>query len=273
MKITQFAYVAMFCFALVFTSCEKDEDQETETQFNFSAEDNLRAAQADNATDGALNIVENGYVEAEEGRSQINSFFNECAIITIQPNGNGGSIVIDFGEGCQLNNSSIVSGIINMDYGAIVGGTRTINYQFENFIYNSNSVTGGGEILREIANNNGNPQSTINESIVIGFPNTSVTATRTGLRVAEWVAGVGSGTWQDNVYNITGNWDTQLTNGFNRSGLVTEKLVRKLSCSYLVSGLLEVTQNNFTGVINWGAGECDNLATLEVNGQVYDIVL
>ncbi|MGJ8667520.1 MAG: hypothetical protein ACSHW7_14210 [Patiriisocius sp.] len=273
MKITKFTFLAILCFAFALTSCDKDDTQETEPQFNFSSEDNFRAAQADNAIDGALNIVENGYVEGEEGRSQMNSFFNECTIITIQPNGNGGTIILDFGEGCQLNNGSIVSGIINMSYGAITGGTRTIDYQFEDFMYNNNSVTGGGEIFREIANSNGNPQSTINESIVIGFPNTSITATRTGLRIAEWVEGVGSGTWQDNVYNVTGNWDTELTNGFNRSGLVTEKLVRKLSCSFLVSGLLEVTQNNFTGVIDWGTGDCDNLATLEVNGQVYDIVL
>jgi hypothetical protein len=167
----------------------------------------------------------------------------------------------------------VVSGKIILEYEPIIGGTRTITYSFENYFYNNNGVTGGGEIFRQIANQNGNPQSTVNETINVSFPNTTVTATRNGLRIAEWVEGVGSGTWQDNVYHITGNWDTTFTNGFQRSGEVTEKLVRKLSCLYLVSGTLEIEQQSITGVLDFGDGSCDNLATFTVNGQVYEIIM
>lgn len=275
MKITV-KKTALFSFmaaSLLFFSCNKNDDPGDTGGVNYSAEDTARAAKADNVVEGTLNIMENGYVEVEEGRSGFVSFFPSCVEITILPNGDGGSIILDFGDGCQLNNGANVSGIINLEYGPFDGGSRTINYTFEDFTYNNNGVTGGGEIVRQIANQNGNPQSTVNESITVSFPGTEVTATRDGLRIAEWVEGVGSGTWTDNVYHITGNWNTVFTNGFTRSGEVTETLVRELSCLYLVSGVLEIQQEGFTGSIDWGDGDCDNLATLTINGQDFPIIL
>lgn len=272
-KLKKTALFSLMTFTILLVGCNKDDDSNNETGVNFSAEDTSRAAKADNVVEGTLNIMENGYVEAEEGRNGSVSFFPSCTEITIMPNGDGGTIILDFGEGCQLNNGATVSGIINLDYGPFTAGSRTINYTFEDFSYNGNGVAGGGEIVRVIANQNGNPQSTVNESITVSFPNTDVTATRDGLRIAEWVEGVGSGTWADNVYHITGNWDTVFTNGFTRSGEVTETLVRELSCLYLVSGTLEIQQEGFTGAINWGDGECDNLATLIINGQEFPIIL
>ncbi len=266
--------VIMLCclFLILFTSCEDNETSNTET--NYSEVDNTRAAKADNAIEGTLNIMEQAFEENEGlARSNSSSLFPECTLITIVLNGNTGVISIDFGDFCELNNGSIVSGKIVLEYGAFIGGTRTINYTFENYYYNYNGVEGGGEIFREIANQNGNPQSTVNETIVVSFPNTDVTATRVGLRVAEWVEGVGSGTWQDNVYHITGNWDTTFTNGFHRAGEVTEKLVRKLSCAYITSGVVELVQENFTGVLDFGDGTCDNEAIIAINGQEYLIFL
>jgi len=258
---------------LFFMSCDvKDEEP---ILVNFSAENSTKAAQADNIAEGTLNIMDNAYVENEESPSPFNrvSLFPACTTITIITNGNGGTIILDFGTSCQLNNGAIVSGKINLQFGAIVGGTRTINYTFENYTYNGNGVSGGGEILRQIANQNGNPQSTVNEMIMVSFPNTTITATRVGLRIVEWTEGVGSGTWADNVYEISGNWDTTFSNGFHRSGEVTQVLVRKLSCMYLVSGKLFVTQENISGEFDWGGGNCDNLATFTFNGEVYPIIL
>ncbi len=266
--------VIMLCVMLlfIFTSCEKNETNDTET--NFSQIENSRAAVADNVIEGTLNIMEQAF-EENEGLSRSNSLslFPDCTTITIIINGDGGTIIIDFGESCQLNNGSIVSGMIILEYSPLIGGTRTINYIFDNYFYNNNGVEGGGEIFREIANQNGNPQSTVNETIVVSFPNTDITATRVGLRVAEWVEGVGSGTWQDNVYQITGNWNTTFTNGFQRVGTITEKLVRKLSCLYFVSGIIVIEQEGFTGVLDFGDGTCDNEAILTINGQEILIIL
>jgi hypothetical protein len=150
---------------------------------------------------------------------------------------------------------------------------RTITYEYIDFTYNNNGVSGGGTFVRVLDNGDGYPQSTVTESITIDVANSDITVIRNAIRIVAWVEGIGSGTWRDNVYHITGNWETTFSNGFSRSGTVIEKLVRKLDCRYLVSGLLEITRQNLTGLIDWGDGSCDNRATLEINGNIYDIVL
>ena len=135
------------------------------------------------------------------------------------------------------------------------------------------NVTGGGEILREISNANGNPQSALNELITISFPNSDVLATRDGFRVVEWVQGSSSGTWTDNVYEVSGTWNTTFNSGFSRSGTVTEVLVRRLSCLFVESGKIVIEQQGKMAEIDWGNGTCDNEATLTYNGTVYPIIL
>ena len=258
--------------SIFLNSCDKED--ETQPVQEYSADEAALAAQADTAIEGTITIMENGYDESDAARNTSISLFPECTSIGFEPNGDGtGTITLDFGTGCTLNNGATVSGIIILAYEAIVNDSRVIHYTFDNYFYNGNGVEGGGEILRELTNNNGNPQSTVNETITVTFPSSTTTATRNGLRIAEWVEGVGSGTWTDNVYHITGNWDTTFTNGFERSGVVTETLVRRLNCPYLVSGVLEVTQDGLTGSLDFGNGDCDAQATFTFNGVDYPIFL
>jgi len=266
--------LTFFIISVLFISCSSDDNDDTIEDENIFSEDSTRAAQVDNVVQNSLQIMENGYVESEEGRSLMGSFFTDCTTITINPDGaGGGMITLDFGEICTLSNSSIVSGKINIEYGAIVNGARTIYYNYEDFTFNTHGVSGGGTVLREIENDNGNPQSTVNETITVSLSTTNITAVRVGNRVAEWTEGVGSGTWIDNVYSVTGNWETNFSNGFSRSGEVVLPLIRKLSCVYVVSGSIDFSQQSLTATIDFGDGECDNYATLIFNGEEYPILL
>ncbi|RMA57723.1 hypothetical protein [Ulvibacter antarcticus] len=262
----------LMTMTIFFVGCVEKDDAPQE-EINYSAEETKQAARTDNVAEGTFDIMEAGFDENTTTPLNLVSLFPNCTTITVTTNGNGGTIVLDFGDGCQLNNGAVVSGIIRLEYSPILSGSRTITYTFEDYVYNNNGVTGGGEILRQIANSNGNPQSTVVETITVSFPNTTVTATRDGTRTIEWTEGVGTGTWIDNVYEITGNWNTLFSNGFLRTGEVTETLVRKLDCLYLVSGVLEIQQEGFTGAIDWGNGECDDMATLTINGYDFPIVL
>lgn len=275
MKINFFRLiVAFFTMGIFLTSCDKEENN-TNEEVNFSSDDSTRAAKMDNIADGTFNIMEQAFVENEtEGRGVTQfSLFPACTEITVAMQGNVFTILLDFGDSCTLNNGNVVSGSILLEYGPLVIGTYTVNYTFQDFVFNGNAVSGGGTILYEIANQNGNPQSTVNESITVSFPNNSVTGTRNGIRISEWVEGVGSGNWVDNVYHVTGNWQTQFTNGFERSGEVTETLVYKTACPYLVAGRLEVTQDGVTAAIDFGDGECDNQAVFIYNGQEYPFIM
>lgn len=257
----------------LFTSCSEDENNtEIETSEDLTAMQTKQAADTDEVSTGAFNIIETAYVEIEEQGGRMTSLFPDCVTITITSENGFTFITLDFGLGCELNNGNIVSGKIHISYGPIQNGTRTINYSFEDFIFNDKGIEGGGTIFREHSNAIGNPQSTFHKNIVVTFPE-GLVATVDGTRVREWVEGVGSGTWMDNVYLVTGNWTIEFSTGHSRSALVTEALRREATCHYFVSGLLEITRNETTGVLNYGDGTCDNIAILTVNGKEYIIIL
>ncbi|WP_339609422.1 hypothetical protein [uncultured Planktosalinus sp.] len=262
-------FLIFLCFSVLFFSCSKnDTDNETP---EFSQENTQRAAEVDEVFEGTLNIMETAYAEEEEGRT--NSFFPPCAVFTISQQGENFELIIDFGEGCTLPNGAFVTGKVLLTYGPIQNNTRIIDYSFDEYSYNEHPVSGGGQIERLFENQNGNPQSTVNETITVGFPDSSITATRSGFRVAEWVEGVGSGTWLDNVFHITGNWDTLFSNGFNRIGEVVETLVKKANCAIVVSGNIEITQEGHFALLDYGDGTCDNIVTLIHNGIEYTIII
>ncbi|MCZ4318098.1 hypothetical protein O4H26_03755 [Aequorivita viscosa] len=235
----------------------------------------MRAAKTDNVAEGTFNIIQQAFVENETGGRGItqNSLFPTCVEITVGNQGNVFTILLDFGDSCTLNNGNVVSGKIFLEYGPLISGSYTVEYSLQDFIFNGNGVGGGGSILYEIANQNDNPQATLTENITVSFPNTTVTATRNGTRISEWVAGVGTGTWIDNVYHVTGNWQTEFTNGFTRNGEVTETLISKTSCPFVVDGRLQITQDGLTAIIDFGDGECDNMAVFIYNGQEYPFTM
>ncbi len=268
-QLLKLRFAFLLCFSFLLFSCSSDDENVEDVE--FSQEDNKKATQVDMVFEGTLNIMETAYSEEEEGRST--GFFPTCAVISISQTGDNINLEIDFGTGCTLPDGTFVAGKILLSYGPIVNNTRIIDYTFDTFTYNQHPVSGGGQIERTLENQNGNPQSTVNETITVGFPESTVTATRTGLRISEWVEGVGSGNWFDNVFHITGNWNTLFSNGFNRSGVVVETLVKKTNCAYVVSGVIDIQQNGLSASLDYGDGECDNIVTLLFNGQQYIILL
>nr|MCH9661133.1 hypothetical protein [Bacteroidota bacterium] len=145
-------------------------------------------------------------------------------------------------------------------------------YRLENFAHNNKFVAGGGSLFRERTNDNGNTQHTVNHELEVTFP-TGVIAQVDGTRVAEWIEGQGSGSWEDNVFMITGTRDIDFSSGFTHNAIVIEALRKEVSCQYFVSGQVEITRNNGVGVLDFGDGTCDNIATITVNGETYTILL
>lgn len=274
-KLIKTGLLSLLTLLFLFTSCSDDTsstETEIETSSDFTLEESRQAAETDEVSTGALDIVELAFIEVEENENRLSSFFTDCVTIIATSENGVTFVTFDFGLGCELNNGNIVSGMIHITYGIPQNGTRTINFTFENFTFNNKGIEGGGTIFRELSNASGNPQSTFHKNIVISHQN-GIIATVDGNRVREWIEGVGSGTWEDNVFLITGNWTANFSNGHSRSAIVTEPLRREASCPFFVSGLLDVTRNETTGVLNFGDGTCDNLAILTVNGEEIIIVL
>ena len=276
-KQFKFGLLVIAFIGLMLTGCQDDTiDTGTSTE-TVDVKSLETSSEIDYVSDGAAAIVEDVYYNEEYPNAAksfgSNRYLPDCVTITIVLVQNMKTVTIDFGDECELRNGDVASGKIIMEYEKDPeAATRTISYSFEDFYYNDKHLEGTGSVLRERLNENGNPQSTLTADLKLTWPDETY-ATSAGTRVREWIEGYGSGVWGDNVFLITGNWTFMNRAGTTYSGTIIEPLRRELACRFIVSGTAEVSKNEITGILDYGAGECDDLATLTIGDTVREIHL
>lgn len=277
-KVWMFLIVA----GLVFTACSNNETDEQEEVQDYS--EVALSSEIDRASDTMDDIAIQVYEDQEEvdsGGANTTGDFDrsinmlpDCVTITVVIEAMSREITIDFGtEGCVVNGNTFKGKMILSYTRDPEAQQITISKTLEDFYFNNKNIVGGKTIVKVLSNNNGNPQFTKTTDITIIWPN-GAQASRNGVKVREWIEGFGSGVWSDNVFEVTGNWTTTFVNGNTHSYEVLIPLRREVICYYFVSGSVDVERTNFSGVFDYGEGDCDNLATFTfANGTVIDITL
>lgn len=262
---------------ITFMSCNTDEELIVSSE-QIEAEDVSNAEEIDSAIEEVNIIVEQAYVEEESGlltsrESSSSSFFPECLTKTVVTTDNSKIITLDFGDGCTVR-GHFIAGLLTMSYEKDPSlHTKTISVELDNFRVDHKLIEGGYSIVRVRENENGNPQSTTTVDVSVTWDNGDF-ASREGVKIREWIEGVGSGVWSDNVYLITGHWTAVLRNGTTLNAEITTALRRELVCRFFVSGVVDLQKNDRTGSLDFGYGECDNEAILTLsNGDEIVIIL
>lgn len=280
-----------FVFSLAFISCSKDENSST-----INAADAKASAQIDAMNDDVSNIVEeqeaNTYANSTSGKTGdlAVSTLTTCATITRVPAfgtvvtpGTTVTKTIDFGTtGCTLDNGNVVKGKIIITFLYQPDATsHSITYTFDNFYHNAIKFEGNKTFTRTMISTTANPishpQVTMVMDMTATFPEAGVYH-RVGSRVREIIEGFGTETWADNIYKITGAWETTTPSGATESSTISEPLHVKMSCvavnkPLIVSGIITIVRNDSTATLDYGSGECDNLAVLTVGGNSYNIII
>ena len=268
-KLT-FGIIALVLFGLVLTSCNESDTIQEEL---ITEEIDLKAAETeaeiDKVSDESSAIIEEAYLLEEFPITKSNvtdRYLPDCVTITVVIVQNMKTVTLDFGEGCELRNGNFVSGKIIMTYERDPeAASKMITYSFEDFYFNRKNVEGGGSILRERSNENGNPQSTKTFDVTVTWPD-GLFASKVGVKVREMIEGQSTPAWGDNVFLITGNWTFTRRNGIVLSANIIKELRRELACKFLVSGTIELSKNLNTAILDYGDGACDDLATVSING-------
>ncbi|WP_298512309.1 hypothetical protein [uncultured Kordia sp.] len=262
-------FVLMSLFLM--TACQNETATETaEDEVAIDDQLALRSAEIDLISDDIGLIVDDA---AQETESTV-SFLPPCVTITVEISAGFRQKTLDFGDGCELPNGNIVSGIIMMSHEVDASpARREIAVTFDNFTRNGVLVAGTRSVERVLSNDAGNPQSTAQVNMQVTWPD-ETTATREGTRVREWIEGFGSGTWVDNAFLITGNATTTGRLGNTHAATITDALRREAVCAFIVSGTVELSRNDNTGILAYGDGTCDGEATwTNPNGDTITIYL
>jgi hypothetical protein len=277
LKVFRKGALSLLVLGLVFTSCSKDEtatEQDNQSDDTTEVQRSAEIDQIDNVVGDLVIDAYEGQENSESGRNSYTGDIPECVTISVVAQQGYRQVTLDFGsEGCVVN-GHLIQGQLIFEYTRDIEAQQImISYDLVDFYFDAKNVIGSRNILKELSNDNGNPQFTHNLSVTVIWPN-GVQASREGTRIREWVEGFGSGIFSDNVFEIRGDWTATFVNGNTHTYEVLEPLRREVICAYFVSGTFDVQRTNFGGVFDFGDGACDNMASFTFNnGQEIDIVL
>ena len=277
LKLFNLATAAMIT-AVVLVSCTKEEDAPIQTdQEKFEVAELTASDESEMISDEILTIGEDVYASDElsnQAKGYHSDYLPDCVTITTVVTSTTKEKTIDFGDGCELPNGNVLSGIIYLSYSKDMDvAQKTLSLSLENFTYNGVAVEGGASIVRQRANDSGNPQSDAEAEFSATWPN-GHTASFNANRTREWIEGYGSGFWGDNVFLITGSASYTGPAGNVFSKEIITALRKEMACRFIVSGVLEFSRNELTASLDFGDGSCDAVGILTYpNGESEEIFL
>ena len=190
--------------------------------------------------------------------------------------------IIDFGNGClgqdgiTRKGKKIITVYVNPLTASV--GTELSLTTFSNFYEDSTGVQGEIKIYKATPSSDGFLVFNHTENITLTGSNGSVKSSY-GTTVWKEIAGDSTAANKDNVFSITGSTSgTETLDGataltFKTSIDEFHPIIKPVSCYFRTQGGVNININlitggpaNFTEYLDYGNGECDDIATLSLNG-------
>ena len=268
-------FIAFAIFGLLFTSCQKDINNDTADQIleNSSAVIDHEMDQASNFSDEAYNT---GDVKDDITSDELDVRHN-CATVTIDTLSSPKKITIDFGPvNCLGRDGRNRRGKIITTF---VGKYRSVNsthtITFEDYYVNDNHIEGSRTVVNTGLNTDDKLAFTVVDEGKITLTDGRIFS-HSSSRVRTWVEGSNTFIFWDDVYEITGSGSVTNSEGNGFNAVILEPLRVAVSCSNITKGILKITPVNVLykeRSLDYGDGNCDNLATVTVDGKTRTITL
>lgn len=275
LRLGLFSLIATFFI----TSCESNDELVEEQKIVMNTEEIQNLMITEDVSSEIELILE------EEEEDLFGSFFkreidkekssnDKCFTRTVSVDevNNTRTITLDFGEACESERGKVRSGkIIIVKKREIGGFSKSIS--FDNFSIDGKEIEGSksSSIVRE--NENGNKVRSYTSTITM----TLVSGDKVSLsqnKNREMIAGSNTIRKEDNVFSITGTSSFVNKEGLEIFTTITDALIRNFSCKYIVKGVKEITKDGKTFSLDFGNGDCDNLAIVtDANGDSKEIEL
>ena len=284
--------MAVIALIITYTSCENDA---TTTPTQLTSNDAIVNSKIDLASDDIATIADqlfdniNSNTITYRSIDNTTSIFTSCATITRVPAfgtaitpGTQVTKTIDFGTtGCTLNNGNVVRGKIIISFVfQPTAVSHTVTYTFDNFYHNNIKFVGTKTFTRSMTTQTTtaapHPIVVMELDMTIILPNGDEYV-RVGTRTRELIEGFSTeNNFMDNIYKITGSWTTTAPNGNQHTATITEPLRAKMSCialnkPILAKGIISFVRNDIASTLDYGNGDCDNIAVFTINGVSYTI--
>ncbi|MBC7850082.1 MAG: hypothetical protein H7Y31_10115 [Chitinophagaceae bacterium] len=186
-------------------------------------------------------------------------------------------VTLDFGAGCEGRDGRTRKGKIMIVYsGPLFVPGKSATTTFDGYYVNDIKVEGTHRI------SNTSTQSVKSFRVeVIGAKLTKLNGNFTQWnsdRTLSQIEGLGTPLFPlDDVLKLEGSSNGSVKKGdrfLQWSAIIQEPLIKKFTCRWIAKGVIILSKSNSpVAELNYGTGNCDNKATLSVNGQVLEITL
>jgi hypothetical protein len=274
----------VFCIVLIVpisSSCKKRKAERS----TITSED---MALAEAGFGDIAKVVEDASKESDlEGNRIVSDILSGCATINVTPAWPDPSfpktVTIDFGNvNCTDNYGVKRRGQITAVFSGMYRDSATvITITPQNYFINDYKVEG----TKTVTNNGKNSSGNTNFTVVVAngkitHPNGDV-STWNSTRNREWVIGENTtfltngftGIFDDE-YDITGTGNGTNRAGRNFTANITSPLRAAVVCRWIKKGIVEIQPDGLSlRKVDFGDGTCDNKATVEINGKIYNITM
>lgn len=280
----------LFTSMLVISSCQKNNNQN-----GTDEQQEIDASVASSEAESQAEIVFNGIfddamgVNDEVGVAGTGVFgrIEACPTVTITRLTAGAAfpvrILLDFGaNGCIGPDGHFRKGkVITVYTNRLIVPGAIATTTFDGFYFDSLKVEGTHKITNtSIANTNRQYKINVIEA-KLTKPNGNFTEW-TSEKIITQIEGLGTVIPMDDIFSIVGGSNGRVHRGnliVGWQSTIMEPLIKRFNCRWLVKGVIKTVRLNLSttspwiGMINFGTGNCDNLAVVTINGVSYQITL
>jgi len=206
----------------------------------------------------------------------LGTHFPRCATVTVDSDEFPKTITIDYTDGCSDRMGMEKTGVITIYMtDTIINAGAEYTVTFDNLSFGNRTISKTATITNEGTNEDGN--------WVISFESLSTTTferdgesyeiVRDFSGEREWQAGFLTPEVEDDILFVSGSGTITVNGEITFTKTIIEPLLIDRSCRYPLSGIVEITRDGETMTIDYGDGECDNIAEVTKDGVTEQIEL
>lgn len=269
MKVLKFSFTLLVVsLTLLNSSCKKlsSNAEEIETTFDLAG----KQAIGENLTEDLNNILTSATDSVGLSGSReygTDNYLPSCATITVSGIFPNKMIMIDFGDSCRNSNGIVRSGMLHITLTDSIrrpGSSATVT--FENYKVNGYKKEGGSVTWTNTSTPGSKSWHRVASNIKITSPNGNYWTHNSDKTITQ-ITGVLTSSNYDDEYIITGTGTTTNASGESRTSEITSALHKKILCGYIDQGIVRYQSTNHYALLNFGDGNCDNAATISIDGN------
>ena len=269
--------------SLIIAGCEQsgNDFEELSDEVTMAEEEiaNLKAAEATESDIASArfggHMLEKGMLIGGSHLFFGQSFPN-CATVTVDSDTFPKTITVEYTDGCSGRMGMGKTGTLTIYMTDTIlneGAEYTVTY--ENMTMGQREISKTATVINEGTNDAGNWVLSFESLSITTFEkrDTVYTIERDFAGEREWLTGFETPEVEDDKFLKSGSGTITVNDELKFSKVITTPLLIDRTCKYPLSGVVEITRGDEIMTIDYGTGECDNIALVTKDGESEEIEL